>query len=308
MPCWRRSTRRRIFPFVDRTLRAVLTDSTSLSPAPDILFELISYLDRRRAARQGQAAGERRRSGRRRRHARRAGSAAKVSRHPARSRGAHRSARAAATAALFHLVLAEGLTLDEVHLTVARCALFPLRAKRLRKGVASTFITEAFCPRQKVGVFMISSKGFRLPPTRRHTHHHGWPRDWHRPLSRLSRGTHCGPGAKGKQLAVLRQPAPQPGLISLLRGRYPRELPQARRPHPPPDLAFSRDQALRRYTCSTACRRHAAELWAWLQVRCPFLRVRRRPPHGPRRDQCCTPSSPNRAAARRPRRSNSWAN
>ena len=32
------------FPILDRTLRAVLTDSTSLSPAPDILFELISYL------------------------------------------------------------------------------------------------------------------------------------------------------------------------------------------------------------------------------------------------------------------------
>jgi sulfite reductase (NADPH) flavoprotein alpha-component len=32
------------FPIADRTLRDVLTDSSSLSPAPDILFELISYL------------------------------------------------------------------------------------------------------------------------------------------------------------------------------------------------------------------------------------------------------------------------
>ncbi len=32
------------FPIADRTLREVLTDSSSLSPAPDILFELISYL------------------------------------------------------------------------------------------------------------------------------------------------------------------------------------------------------------------------------------------------------------------------
>jgi sulfite reductase (NADPH) flavoprotein alpha-component len=41
------------FPILDRTLRDVLADSTSLSPAPDILFELISYLtggDRRAKA------------------------------------------------------------------------------------------------------------------------------------------------------------------------------------------------------------------------------------------------------------------
>jgi sulfite reductase (NADPH) flavoprotein alpha-component len=41
------------FPIADRTLRDVLTDSVSLAPAPDILFELISYLtggDRRAKA------------------------------------------------------------------------------------------------------------------------------------------------------------------------------------------------------------------------------------------------------------------
>ena len=32
------------FPIVERTLREVLTDGVSLSPAPDMLFELISYL------------------------------------------------------------------------------------------------------------------------------------------------------------------------------------------------------------------------------------------------------------------------
>jgi len=32
------------FPIADRTLRAVLTDSVSLSPAPDMLFQLISYI------------------------------------------------------------------------------------------------------------------------------------------------------------------------------------------------------------------------------------------------------------------------
>ncbi len=41
------------FPILDRTLREVLTDGVSLAPAPDILFELISYLtggDRRAKA------------------------------------------------------------------------------------------------------------------------------------------------------------------------------------------------------------------------------------------------------------------
>ena len=41
------------FPIADRTLRDVLTDGVSLSPAPDMLFQLISYLtggDRRQKA------------------------------------------------------------------------------------------------------------------------------------------------------------------------------------------------------------------------------------------------------------------
>src|SRR5579863_7200574 len=43
------------FPIGDRTLREVLTDGVSLSPAPDMLFELISYLtggERRQKAKQ----------------------------------------------------------------------------------------------------------------------------------------------------------------------------------------------------------------------------------------------------------------
>ncbi|MBI5131984.1 MAG: sulfite reductase subunit alpha [Rhodopseudomonas palustris] len=42
------------FPIADRTLRAVLTDAVSLSPAPDMLFQLISYItggDKRKKAR-----------------------------------------------------------------------------------------------------------------------------------------------------------------------------------------------------------------------------------------------------------------
>ena len=72
-----------------------------------MLFELISLSDRRRAQAEGEAAGGRRRSGRRRRDARRAGGAAQVSRHPARSGGLHRGARSAAAAGLFDLVVAQ---------------------------------------------------------------------------------------------------------------------------------------------------------------------------------------------------------
>src|SRR5581483_10287415 len=48
------------FPIGGRTLRAVLTDGVSLSPAPDMLFQLVSYLtggERRQKAR-ALAAGE----------------------------------------------------------------------------------------------------------------------------------------------------------------------------------------------------------------------------------------------------------
>ena len=68
------------FPIGGRTLREALTDGVSLSPAPDMLFQLISYLtggerSRRRSARRG--AGSRWR----RRHPRRARSLAEVRGH-----------------------------------------------------------------------------------------------------------------------------------------------------------------------------------------------------------------------------------
>ena len=54
--CSPRSTRRRIFPIGDRTLREELTDGVSLSPAPDMLFELISYITGGERQAEGQAA------------------------------------------------------------------------------------------------------------------------------------------------------------------------------------------------------------------------------------------------------------
>ena len=96
------------FPIAGRPLRDVLTDGVSLGVAPDMLFQLISYItggERRQKAKalgsggdpDGDAAD-----------ARRAGGAGKISRHPARSRSVHRSARSAAAAALFDRVVAEG--------------------------------------------------------------------------------------------------------------------------------------------------------------------------------------------------------
>ena len=73
------------FPIGDRTLKEVLTDGVSLSPAPDMLFQLISYVT-------GGERGERpRRLATARtpmamRHARRAGGFAQISRHCASTR------------------------------------------------------------------------------------------------------------------------------------------------------------------------------------------------------------------------------
>ena len=50
---------------------------------------------------------------------------------------------------------------DEVHLTVG--VVRHLQGGRVRKGVASNFLTETLRARQKAGVFVHVSPGFRLP-------------------------------------------------------------------------------------------------------------------------------------------------
>ncbi len=57
----------------DRTFRQVLTDSVSLSPAPDSLFQLVSYITGGERRQKAKTARGRWRSGRRRRNARCAG-------------------------------------------------------------------------------------------------------------------------------------------------------------------------------------------------------------------------------------------
>ena len=77
---------------------------------------------RRRPPAQGEGAGGRRGPGRRRRDARRAGGAREIPRRAARSRSLHRGARAAAAAALFDLVLAQGRAPAACRSPSMRCA------------------------------------------------------------------------------------------------------------------------------------------------------------------------------------------
>ncbi len=95
------------FPIGGRTLREVLTDGVSLSPAPDMLFQFISYLtggDRKKKAKalaegqdpDGDAAT-----------LDVLGGAAKIFRHSARPGSFHRMPRCAAAARLFDFIVAQ---------------------------------------------------------------------------------------------------------------------------------------------------------------------------------------------------------
>ena len=110
------------FPIGGRTLREVLTDGVSLSPAPDMLFQLISYLTggERRQKAKALADGEDP-----------DGDAAtldvlaalaEIPRHPARSGSLHRGARSVAAARLFDLVLAQGAIPAASRSRSTRCA------------------------------------------------------------------------------------------------------------------------------------------------------------------------------------------
>ncbi|MEY9703524.1 hypothetical protein ABIE71_006267 [Bradyrhizobium diazoefficiens] len=90
-----------------KTLREVLIDDVSLSPAPELAVRTDLLHHRGCAAREGAGAGAGRGSRWRRRHAGRDGGAPKVFRHTAASRSLRRGAGAAPAAALFDLVLAQ---------------------------------------------------------------------------------------------------------------------------------------------------------------------------------------------------------
>ena len=120
------------------------------------------------------------------------------------------------------------------------------KSGRVRKGVASTYLTELLRPRQKVGVFFHPSKGFRLPL------------GGDTPIIMVGPGTGVAPfraflaeraavGAKGKNWLIFGNQ--RRGLDFL----YEEELEsyQKKGVLTRLDLAFSRDQAKKRCTSST---------------------------------------------------------
>jgi sulfite reductase (NADPH) flavoprotein alpha-component len=148
---------------------------------------------------------------------------------------------------------------DEVHLTVGVVRYRKNGSARLRKGVASTFLTERMEPGGKVAVFVQPSHGFRPPE------------DGDRPMIMIGPGTGIAPfraflqerhsmGAKGRNWLFFgdRSRASdflyreeletylQDGVLSRL------------------DLAFSRDQAEKVYV-QRRMMENAGRLWEWLQ-------------------------------------------
>lgn len=146
---------------------------------------------------------------------------------------------------------------DEVHLTVG--VVRYRKSDRVRKGVASTFMTELLRPRQKVEVFVHPSKGFRLPA------------DGDTPIIMVGPGTGIAPfrafledraacGAKGKNWLFFGN---QRRTLDFL---YEEELESYLRKGVLSrlDLAFSRDQQQKVYV-QHRMKENAAEIWAWLQ-------------------------------------------
>ena len=251
MPSSPRSAYRPISRSAAARCREVLSDGVSLGLAPDMLFQLFSYItggERRQKAKALASGGDP------------DGDAAtldvlaalqKFPRHPARPRSLRRGARSAAAAALFDRVVAQGRRRAGVSLTIdaVRYAI----GKRERLGVASTFFAERIAPGDAAEG--LCAEGPRLRPAGRPVgaDHHDRPRHRHRAVPRLPARTHGDQGA-GPQLAVLRPSAPR--LRFLLRGRTGRHASRRRA-----DAAVAGLVARRRprnSTCRTACARSAA--------------------------------------------------
>ncbi len=146
---------------------------------------------------------------------------------------------------------------DEVHLTVGVVRFS--KANRLRKGVASTYLTELIRPRQRVRVFVHPSHGFRLPSS------------GDTPIIMIGPGTGIAPfrafleertalGCKGKNWIFF---GDQRCDFDFL---YREELEdyQRRGILTRMDTAFSRDQQQKVYV-QHRMKENAEELWKWLQ-------------------------------------------
>ena len=146
---------------------------------------------------------------------------------------------------------------DEVQLTIG--VVRYTKGGRVRKGVASTFLAELLRPRQKVGVFVHPSKGFRLPA------------DGSTPMIMVGPGTGIAPfrafledraavGAKGKNWLFFGDQRREfdflydEELEGYLKSGVLTRL----------ELAFSRDQDRKIYV-QQRMKENGAEIWTWLE-------------------------------------------
>jgi sulfite reductase (NADPH) flavoprotein alpha-component len=148
------------FPIGGRTLRAVLTDGVSLSPAPDMLFQLVSYLTggkRRQKAKALADGGDP------------DGDAATLDVLAAmeKFRGVRPDPEAFVEALdplqprLYSISSSPKVEPTRVALTVDTVR-YPVGA-RTRLGVASTFIADRLAPNAKVRAYVQKAQGFGLP-------------------------------------------------------------------------------------------------------------------------------------------------
>ena len=193
------------FPIGGRTLREVLTDGVSLSPAPDMLFQLMSYL----------TGGERRQKAK------------------ALAAGMDPDGDAAVLDVLAALQKFPGVRPDPEAFIESLDALQPrvysisssLKCnpgrvsltvdavryeveKRTRLGVASTFLAGRISPGDKIRVYVQKAQHFALPADPEHADHHGRSRHRSCAVSCISAGATGDQGAR-PQLVVFRPSAQQ---------------------------------------------------------------------------------------------------
>ena len=192
------------FPIGGRTLREVLIDGVSLGTAPDMLFQLFSYITggERRQKAKALAAGEDPDG-----DAATLDVLAAIQKFP----GARPDPEAFVEALdplqprLYSIASSPKVDRARMELCVDTVR-YPVNG-RTRLGVASTFLGERIAPGDPDQGLCPEGRAFR--PARRSvaTGHHGRPRHRHRAVPRLPARAHGDQGAR-PQLAVLRPPAP----------------------------------------------------------------------------------------------------